>query len=97
MKINIEGERETLHCNEISAEPAAPSILNIESYGSNNKLLRVTALMFHFIENMKRRRIKGALTADEITKAEEYLNKETQKCIKPLLTNIGSSRMEVFS
>lgn len=89
--LNTEAERETVQCNELSAEQGTPPIINIERYGTFNKLLRVTAWMFRFIENTKRRRTKGALTADEMTKAEAHWVKETQKCFTPFLINRGSN------
>lgn len=49
-------EEQRIECNKCTdgTERPASSILNIENYGSYNRLLRTTAWVFRFVKNLKK-------------------------------------------
>lgn len=74
-------EEQSIECNKCTegTEKPASSILNIENYGSYNRLLRTTAWVLRFIKNLKKEHLRGPLGTQEITSAENYWIRKAQQ------------------
>ena len=70
--------------SETKVEDGLTEIINPTRYSSKQKLLKVTAWVYRFIESCKQKRKKGCkrLEIEEIRRAEERWIKEVQKKLK---------------